>query len=65
MNLADADGKLTRGKGILINTKTKQISRVDFTPGQTGPYYLFLTTAQPGQTGAYTVQIQAYKLAAP
>jgi tetratricopeptide (TPR) repeat protein len=65
MNLGDAAGKQALAKGILINTNKKQISRVDFTPGQTGPYVLFLTTAKPGQTGAYTVHIQAYKLAAP
>jgi serine/threonine-protein kinase len=65
MVLGDATGKQVLSRAILINTKPKQISRVDFTPGQTAAYTVFVSTAQAGQTGTYAVHVQAFKLAAP
>jgi hypothetical protein len=48
--------------GIPVLLEGKQRSRIDFTPPRTSVYRL-LVGAPPGETGAYTVRIQAYKLA--
>jgi serine/threonine-protein kinase len=64
MALCDESGQKVLARGMIINGK-KQSCRIDHTPAQAGPHLLVLTSAQPGQTGAYTVRIQGYKLAAP
>src|SRR5262249_54661659 len=64
MALGHAALQKVLAKGILVRG-TKQSSRIDFTPAQAGPYELIVTSPQPGQTGAYTIRIRAYKLAAP
>jgi tetratricopeptide (TPR) repeat protein len=41
------------------------IPRIDFTPTKDESYTLVVTSERPGQTGAYTIRLQAYKLAEP
>jgi serine/threonine-protein kinase len=65
MILGAATVQQVLGRAIVINSKQKQTSRIDFTPRQAGTYVLALSSAQHGQTGAYTIHIQAYKLAGP
>jgi eukaryotic-like serine/threonine-protein kinase len=65
MVLGNATGQQMLSRAILINTKQRQSSRIDFTPAYAGSYVLLLTTAQPAETGAYAVHIQGFKLAAP
>jgi len=36
-------------------------SRIDFTPREAGTYVLLVTSANPGETGPYTVRIQGYE----
>jgi serine/threonine-protein kinase len=64
MVLGNATGQQVLAQAMMLNGK-RQSSRIDYTPGQTGPYQIFLSSTQPGRTGAYTVRIQGYKLAAP
>jgi hypothetical protein len=39
-------------------------ARIDFTPRLSGTYHLVVTTAQPGETGPYTLNIQGYDVSA-
>src|SRR5262249_18781761 len=61
--LSNPMDKKVLSRGIVINTKKNQISRIDFTPSETGQFLFVVPSAQPGQTGAYTLRVQAYKLA--
>ena len=34
--------------------------RIDLTPGVTATYFVLVSTAAPGATGAYTLTVQGY-----
>jgi serine/threonine-protein kinase len=59
--LGNASGKHVLASGITLVGKRKA-SRIDYTPRQQGSHLLLLTSTEAGQTGAYTVEIQAFKV---
>jgi tetratricopeptide (TPR) repeat protein len=58
--LLDTDGQrvLAENDDIVPEDTTK--SRLDFTPGASGEYVLAVTSADPGETGPYTLKVQGY-----
>jgi serine/threonine-protein kinase len=65
MVLGNATGQQVLTRAIIIVGGKKQSCRIDYTPGPASTHVLVLTSAQPGRTGAYTVNIQGFKLKSP
>src|SRR5690606_19891038 len=55
----------TGNKKIAVNDdiapENLDLSRIDFTPRETGEYVIGVVSSVPGQTGDYTLRIQGFK----
>ncbi len=58
--LTDATAKAAIAANDDVAPGNTQVSRIDFTPEQTGTFTVIVTSANAGETGPYTLRIRQY-----